>query len=192
VAALQLLPGRQRATLIMREVLGFSAVEVAEALETTVASVNSSLQRARKALAERLPERSQQATMRALGDDRLRALARSYTDAMERADIPAVLALLTADATWSMPPWASWFNGLDAITVFLRDEALNGESWRHVVTHANGQLAVACYQLADDGSRYLPGVIDVLTLEGDRIASVTAFVTPAIFPWFGLPESLPV
>ena len=192
VAALQLLPGRQRATLIMREVLGFSAAEVAEALETTVASVNSSLQRARKALAEHLPERSQQATLRALGDDRLQALARSYADAMERADIPAVLALLTEDATWSMPPWASWFNGLDAIAVFLRDEALDGVTWRHVITHANGQPAVGCYILEGDGDRYLPAVIDVLTLDGDRIASVTAFVTPAIFPWFGLPESLPV
>ena len=90
-----------------------------------------------------------------------------------------------------MPPWASWFNGLDAITVFLRDEALNGATWRHVITHANGQPAVGCYILEGDADRYLPAVIDVLTLDGDRIASVTAFVSPAIFPWFALPESLP-
>ena len=105
VAALQLLPARQRAALIMREVLGFSAREVADSLETTVASVNSSLQRARKAISDQLPEQSQQATLRALGERKLRAIVNSYMDAMERGDIPAVVALLTEDATWSMPPY---------------------------------------------------------------------------------------
>jgi RNA polymerase sigma-70 factor, ECF subfamily len=100
VAALQLLPARQRATLIMREVLGFSAREVADALGTSVASVNSSLQRARKALEGKLPEQSQLDAQRELGADELRALVQRYADAMERADIDAVVAMLTEDATW--------------------------------------------------------------------------------------------
>ena len=104
VAALQHLPARQRAVLVLREVLGFSAKEVAESLATTVASVNSALQRARKALDERLPERSQQATMRSLGDERVRALAQGFVDAFDGADVGAVVALLTEDATFSRRP----------------------------------------------------------------------------------------
>lgn len=192
VAALQLLPARQRAVLIMREVLGFSAREVADALDTSVASVNSSLQRARKALDEHLPEESQMETQKALGEQELRAIVGRYADAMERADIDAVVAMLTEDATWSMPPWSSWFDGPAAIAGFLRDHALKDDRWRHTATHANGQIAVACYVLDSERECYVPGVIDVLTLRGDRIATVTAFVTPDVFPWFGLPESLPL
>ena len=146
VAALQVLPPGQRATLIMREVLGFSAREVAESLGTTVASVNSALQRARRALGERLPEQSQQATLRALGERELEAIVRAYMDAMERGDVPAVVAMLTEDATWSMPPIPSWYDGPAAIAVFLREQAL-AEPWRHAATRANGQLAVGCYIL---------------------------------------------
>jgi RNA polymerase sigma-70 factor, ECF subfamily len=191
VAALQLLPARQRATLIMREVLGFSAREVAEALDTTVASVNSSLQRARKTVADELPEESQQVVVGSLGDEALQALVRSYMGAMERGDVPAVVALLTEDATWSMPPFAEWYGGLGAITVFLRKVALKDVSWRHLPTHASGQPAVGCYMLSDDGSRYELKVIDVLTLRGARIAAVTAFLTPEVYGRFGLPETLP-
>jgi RNA polymerase sigma-70 factor (ECF subfamily) len=191
VAALQVLPPGQRATLIMREVLGFSAREVAEALGTTVASVNSALQRARRALGERLPEQSQQVTLRALGERELEAIVRAYMDAMERGDVPAVVAMLTEDATWSMPPIPSWYDRPAAIAVFLREQAL-AEPWRHAATRANGQLAVGCYSLGADGTRYLPAVLDVLQLRGDRIASVTGFVTPEVFPSFGLPDSLPL
>lgn len=191
VAALQLLPARQRAALIMRDVLAFSAREVAEALDTSVASVNSSLQRARKGIAEHVPERSQQATLRELGADDVRALVQRYADAMERADIDTVVAMLTEDAIWSMPPYASWYRGRAAITVFLRENALNGQLWRHVPTTANGQPAVGCYMLDSERGRYLPGVVDVLTLDGGRIAAVTGFVTPEIFPSFGLPPEPP-
>ena len=171
---------------------GFSAREVAEALGTTVASVNSSLQRARKTVAEQLPEQSQQAAARALGDEGLQALVRSYMQAMERGDIPAVVALLTEDATWSMPPFAEWYRGLGAITVFLSEHALHEVSWRHLPTHASGQPAVGCYMLNDERGRYELSVIDVLTLEGARIAAVTAFLTPEVYRRFGLPESLPL
>ena len=190
VAALQLLPPGQRAALIMREVLGFSAREVAESLGTTVASVNSALQRARRAIDEHLPERSQQTTLHALGERELQAIVRAYMDAMERGDVTAVVALLTEDATWSMPPIPSWYDGPDAIAVFLRDQAL-AVPWRHAATRANGQLAVGCYALHDAGTRYVPGVLDVLELRGRRIAAVTGFVTPEVFPRFGLPDGLP-
>ena len=104
VAALQHLPANQRAALILREVLGFSAREVAESLDTTVASVNSALQRARKTIDDDAPEQSQQATLRALGDERLRELVEGYMDAMQRGDVEAVVSLLAEDAAWSMPP----------------------------------------------------------------------------------------
>lgn len=177
IAALQLLPARQRAVLILREVLGFSAREVAESLETTVASVNSALQRARKTVEERLPDRSQQSTMRSLGDERLREVVASYMEAMQRGDVDAVVAMLTEDAAWSMPPLASWYGGLDSVTDFLRVGPLSGQwHWRHLPAHANGQAAVGVYSW-DAGARcYLPFALDMLTLDGDRIKEVTAFV----------------
>ena len=112
VAALQNLPANQRAVLILREVLGFSAAEVAEALDTSVASVNSALQR-RKTVDEKLPDESQQATLRSLDDQELRELVESYMDAMERGDVEAVMSLLAEDAVWSMPPLPAWFTGQD-------------------------------------------------------------------------------
>ena len=115
IAALQHLPASQRAVLILREVLGFSAKEVAESLETTVASVNSALQRARASIEERAPERSQQQTLRALGDDELEEIVRVYVDAWERNDVEAVVAMLTEDAAIAMPPLASWFGPRDVI-----------------------------------------------------------------------------
>ena len=119
VAALQHLPPNQRAALIMREVLGFSAKESADTLDTTVASINSALQRARKTIDDKLPERSQQTTLRALGDDAVRALVERYVDAWERNDVDAVVAMLTEDATFAMPPNLAWFRGREAIAAFL-------------------------------------------------------------------------
>src|SRR5918999_682930 len=111
IAALQHLPPNQRAVLIMREVLGFSAREVGESLETSVPSVNSALQRARTTVDERLPEQSQQATLRSLGDERLREVVEGYMDAMARGDVDAVVAMLTEDATFAMPPLRTWYGG---------------------------------------------------------------------------------
>jgi RNA polymerase sigma-70 factor, ECF subfamily len=178
VAALQELPANQRAALILREVLGFSAQEVAESLETSVPSVNSALQRARKTVDERLPERSQQATLRSLGDDRLREVVESYMDAMQRGDVDAVVALLAEDAAWSMPPLAAWFRGHDALTGFLIRGPLSGDwRWRHLPAHANGQAAVGSYCWHDGENGYLPFALDVLTLDGARIREITSFIT---------------
>jgi RNA polymerase sigma-70 factor, ECF subfamily len=177
VAALQHLPPNQRAALILREVLGFSAQDVAEALETSVASVNSALQRARKALEDRLPERSQQATLRELGDERLRALVERYADAMEHDDVEAVVAMLAEDAAWSMPPMATWYRGRSDLERFLVEGPLSGRiRWRHRLTSANGQPAVGGYTWHEAEAAFLPFALDVLTLRDDRILEVTAFI----------------
>jgi RNA polymerase sigma-70 factor (ECF subfamily) len=190
VAALQHLAPRPRAVLMLREVLGFSAREVAESLDTTVAAVNSALQRARKTVEKRMPPLSQQATLRALGDERMRAVVEGYTDAVERGDVDAVLAMLTEDATWSMPPLPEWYAGHEAITGFLERGPMR-RRWRHLATHANGQLAVGCYMWDDDAGRYAGQVIDVLTLRGDRVAAITAFIDAGMFARFGLPAEHP-
>jgi RNA polymerase sigma-70 factor, ECF subfamily len=190
IAALQHLSANQRAVLILCEVLGFSSREVAELLETTTASVNSALQRARKLVEERLPEHSQQATLRALGDERLRELVGRYMQALEQGDIDTVVAMLTDDATWSMPPAPAWYRGHAAITAFLTDGPFQLR-WRHLRTRANGQPAVGCYAWHQETGRYVAQALDVLTLRGAQIAAVTAFTEPENFARFGLPKELP-
>ena len=184
VAALQHLPANQRAVLILREVLGFSAAEVAEVLDTTVAAVNSALQRARKTVDERLPEQSQQATLRALGDERIRTLVESYMQALERGDVEGLVAMLSEEATWSMPPMPRWYRGGEAIAAFLAEYPLR-ERWRHVPTSANGQVAVGCYMWDPERASYVAAVIDVLTLDETGIAGVTGFLAPWVFRRFG-------
>jgi RNA polymerase sigma-70 factor, ECF subfamily len=177
IAALQHLPPRQRAVLILREVLGFSAREVAESLETTTASVNSALQRARKAVEERRPEESQQATLRSLGDDGVRQVVEGYLDAWDRGDIDGVVAMLTDDATFTMPPLRSWYEG-DDLRDFLAIGPLSGEwRWRHLPVRASGQAALAFYHWNAEREIYIPFALNVLTLRGDRISDVTAFIT---------------
>jgi RNA polymerase sigma-70 factor (ECF subfamily) len=188
VAALQHLPARQRAVLLLRDVLGFSAREVADALETTVASANSALNRARRTLESRLPQESQQTALRTLGDERLRGLVRRLVDAMERSDVDAVVAQLTADATWSMPPDSTWYRG-EALRAFLVDWPLTNR-WRHLPARANGQPAIGSYMWDEQAGLFLPEALDVYTIRGDRIAAVTAFRTEGIFPRFGLPEEV--
>jgi RNA polymerase sigma-70 factor, ECF subfamily len=190
IAALQLLPATQRAALILREVLGFSAREVSESLETTVASVNSALQRARKTVQARLPDRSQQETLRLLGDERVRELVDSYVEAWARGDVDAVKALLAEDAVFSMPPWSMWWRGRDTIAGFAPEARDTCARARTLPTRLNGQPAVACYGEDADTGRHLPLAIDVLTLEGSLIKEITAFVTPEIFPRLGLPPEL--
>jgi RNA polymerase sigma-70 factor, ECF subfamily len=189
VATLQHLPPQQRAVLLLREVLDYSAREVAELLDTTVASVNSALQRARRTAAERIPEQSQQATLRSLGDERARQLVASYVSAFERADVDGLVELLTEDAAWAMPPMRTWYHGREAIVPFLAEHALTTR-WRHRSVSANGQLAVGCYAWLAEERHFAAAVVDVLTLRGDRIAEVTAFVRPRLFARFGLPNQL--
>jgi RNA polymerase sigma-70 factor, ECF subfamily len=177
IAALQHLPPLQRAVLILREVLGFSAREVAESLDTTVASVNSALQRARKAADERLPEQSQQETLRSLGDEGVRELVESYIDAWQRGDVEKVVSMLTEDAAFAMPPLETWYQGQEGIGRFLAGWPLSGSwRWQTVRVRANGQEAIAFYTWDPDQDAYLPFALNVLTLRGDKISDVTAFV----------------
>ena len=190
VAALQHLSGNQRAVLILREVLGFSAQEVSESLDTSVASVNSALQRARKAIAERLPDRSQQEVLRALGNRGVRTLVERYVDAWARGDVDALTRLLAADAVFSMPPWAMWWRGSDTIAAMAKDAVEICANGHAVPISANGQPAVAYWALNDETGRHEAMAIDVLTLEGDRVKEITAFISPGLFPRFGLPSEL--
>jgi RNA polymerase sigma-70 factor, ECF subfamily len=190
IAALQHLPARQRAALVLREVLGFSAKEVAESLDTTVAAVNSALQRARQALDERLPQESQQATLRSLGDRRVRELVQRFVDACEGGDIEAIVAMLAEDATFAMPPYGEWYLGREALADSWLMPGEPPTGLRYLPTHANGQAAVGAYALDPERNLFLPIALDVLTFRGSEIAGVTAFRTPAIFGRFGLPAEL--
>jgi RNA polymerase sigma-70 factor (ECF subfamily) len=190
VAALQHLPPRQRAVLVLREVLGFSAKEVSETLETTVASVNSALQRARAAVDERLPEKSQQQTMRSIGDGGVREIVQQFVDAFERGDVDAIVALLSEDATFAMPPYPTWYRGRKAVADSWLMPGGPPPRLRYLPARANGQPALGTYALDRARKRFVPIALDVLTLRGTRIAGVTAFRTPELFRYFGLPGEL--
>ena len=185
VAALQHLPATQRAVLILRDVLAFSAAEVADVLDTTVAAVNSALQRARASIKERTPPETQRETVRALGDEKVRALLDSLVSAWERADTDAILSLLVEDAVMSMPPLPAWFDGRDAIGRFMRERMFENP-WRVRPTTVNGQLGLACYQLAD-GSFRLAGLTAV-TLQREHIVALTSFLAPMLDERFDLPS----
>jgi RNA polymerase sigma-70 factor, ECF subfamily len=190
IAAPQHLPPRQRAVLILRDVLGFSARETADALETKPAAVDSALQRAHKTIDARLPERSQQATLRSLDDEELREIVEGYVAAWERADVAAVVAMLAEDATLAMPPQPSWYSGRDAIAAFLQAWPLaeGAPRWRLVPTRANGQPAFGHYGWEVDA--FVPHAISILTLRGSRIEDITIFRTPDALARFGLPPRL--
>jgi RNA polymerase sigma-70 factor (ECF subfamily) len=189
VAAMQHLPANQRVALLMFDVLGFSTQEIAAAMATTSASVRSALQRARQMVKGRLPERSQQATLAALGDEGQRRLVVRYTAALHRHDVEGMLALLTEDATWSMPPMPIWFRGHGAIATFLARAPFRVQ-WRHRPARANGQLAVGCFAWDEAAGAFRAYALDVLDLRGDRIASIVSFIDGERFPAFGLPLAI--
>jgi len=183
IAALQHLPAKQRAVLIMREVLGFSAKEVAAMLDTSLASVNSALQRARAAVEARVPEQSQQTTLRALGDEKVRDLVTRYVDAWERCDVEAFAAMLSEDATFAMPPLSSWYRGRGAIASWAVGWPLSGAwRWRTVRTRANGQLALGFYAWSAEEASFRPFALNVLSLRGEEVSDVTAFIARSAEP----------
>src|SRR5829696_3874767 len=197
IAALQHLPANQRAVLILREVLGYSANEVADTLETSTPAVNSALQRARKTIDATLPERSQQETLRTLGDDRVREMVEGYMDAWEAGDVDAVTAMLAEEATITMPPMETWFRG-EGVEIFLEEWAFSGRAYdaegrrrvKVLRSHANGQPAIGTYSWDEERGAHLPTVLQVLTFDGDRIQEITGFVDPSVFARFGLPARL--
>jgi RNA polymerase sigma-70 factor, ECF subfamily len=191
IAALQHLPARQRAVLILRDVLGFSARETGEVLETTPVSVDSALQRAHKTVDERLPSQTQQQTLRLLGDDELGKLVERYVAAWERNDIDAVVSMLAEDARITMPPFPSWYSGRDQVAAFLRAYALREiKRWQLIPTSANGQPALAGYLWDEQTEAFMPYCLYVLAFREGQIAEITAFITPETFQRFGLPESI--
>jgi RNA polymerase sigma-70 factor (TIGR02960 family) len=184
VAALQHLPGTQRAVLILRDVLAFSAAEVARILDTSPASVNSALQRARKAIEERVPSPTQQAELAALGADGTRELVDAFVRAWERADLPALLELLAADARFTMPPLTAWFDGREDVGRFFADRVF-AYSWRLMPLRVNAQLGFACYAEPGAGEFRL-GALNALSLRAGRIVEINGFLDPGVYRQLGL------
>lgn len=146
-------------------------------LETTVTSVNSALQRARAAVDERVPEQSQQATLRSLGDEQLREIVGRYVDAWERCDVETFAAMLADDATFAMPPLATWYRTRDGIATWATLAPMSGAwRWRAVLTQANGQPGLAFYSWDEHEQAYLPFALNVLSFRGDQVSDVTAFI----------------
>ncbi len=189
VTALQLLPPRQLAVLILRDVLGFHASEVAGMLDSTVESVNSALKRARASLARQQPADTGREPPPALGSPVEDAIVAKFTSAYESADIDALVALLTDDVFTSMPPMPLEYEGRDAVARFFASIFGSGRRFGLVPTRANGQPAFGAYVHGPDGIRHGVGLF-VLTLAGDRICALTRFEN-SVLPWFGLPRSLP-
>lgn len=187
VAALQHLSGLQRAVLILREVLGFPAAEVAELLDTSTASVNSALQRARKTIDT--TRVSRQSVLSELGPDAVNEIARRWIDAWQAGDVDAIVAMLADDARFSMPPLPEWYRGADAIRAFLVDGPLRSR-WRFLPASANGQLAFGTYLWDDAAGAYLPGGLDVLNIHNGQVSEIVSFLT-ADLTGFGLPADLP-
>ena len=188
IAALQFLPARQRAVLVLRDVLAFRTAEVAKMLDTTVAAVDSALRRARAHLAEAGPAEDDLAEP----DEQARqALLDAYVDAFSRADPDALVNVLRADVELEMPPIPTWFTGQRAVIGFLASQVLRKGRWRMVPTRANGQPAFACY-LRDSRApiAHAYGLM-VLTLCGNHITAVTGFPDTSVFRSFGLPRTLP-
>jgi RNA polymerase sigma-70 factor (ECF subfamily) len=189
VAGLQHLPPRQRAVLVLRDVLGFRAAEVAEMLESSAVSVNSALQRARAALETRLPtDRERPPLPRS---PRVRKLAARFADAVESGDVDAMVSLLTDDALLTMPPLPLEYQGREAIAAFLSHrEAARGTPLRVVPTWANTQPAFGCYTPDAQTGIASPAGLFVLTLERDAAAAMTWFSDTALFEHFGLPRTV--
>jgi RNA polymerase sigma-70 factor, ECF subfamily len=184
VAALQHLPPRQRAVLILREVLRWQASEVAELLETSVASVNSALQRARATLADRDVDASPQSV-----DDEQQELLARYVDAFERYDIDSLVTLLHDDAVQSMPPYALWLRGRDEMGKWYLGQGIGCKGSRLLATAANGCPAFASYRPQGPGI-WEPFALQIIETSGGRISAIHNFLYPELFPAFGLPTRL--
>ena len=198
MTALQLLPARQRAVLILCDVLDFSSRETAEVLDLTVSAVNSALHRARKTLSQNYQNREREVSSQPLADERSQWLLDHFVQAWETADVDGLVALLKADATFAMPPSPSWYQGQDAIrifaaaTVFADDGMFSGKAsgrWRLVPTRANASHAFAIYRRGE-GKEYEAFGIHALEIEGDKFKQIISFIDPSILVRFGVPSVL--
>jgi RNA polymerase sigma-70 factor, ECF subfamily len=188
IAALQYLPPRQRAVLILRDVLGWHAAEVADLLGASTAAANSALQRARAQIASLVPDEDD---ILEPDDPKVRALLSRYAAAFETADVAGLTELLRADAVLEMPPIATWFAGREQVTRFLRNRVLiRPGDFAMTAVQANGQPSVAAYERGDDGS-YGAHAIQVLTIRAGRISRIASFNDGSLFAAFGLPSRYP-
>jgi RNA polymerase sigma-70 factor (ECF subfamily) len=189
VTALQVLPPRQLAVLLLRDVLGFHASEVADMLDSTVESVTSALKRARASLQRRRPPATEREPPPAPGSPSEQALVATFVRAYESGDLDALVALLSGDIFFSMPPIPLEYQGRDVVARLFASIFGSGRRVDLVPTRANGQPAFGAYLRAPTGTRHGTGLF-VLTLSGDRICAFTRFDSN-VLPWFGLPRSLP-
>ena len=198
LTALQALPPRQRAVLILRDVLDFSATETADVLELTVSSVNSALHRARTTLSQRYPRGEMENSTMPATDERTQRLLDHFVQAWETADVDGLVALLKADAAFAMPPSPSWYQGLEAIrtfsatTIFADDGMFPGKAlnrWRLLPTRANGSPAFAIYQ-RDENDEYQAFGLIALTFEEDKLSQIISFIDPTLPSRFGFPAIL--
>ena len=195
LTALQILPARQRAVLILRDVLDFSAIETAEVLELTVSSVNSALNRARKTLSQRYQGKIPETTRVSFADDKSKQLLDHYIQAWQAADVNGLVSLLKQDAIFAMPPSPSWYQGRTAIqnfstlTIFADNGMFPGPAknrWQLLPTRANGTSAFALYQ-RDETNQYQAFGLHVLIWEGNKLAQLISFIDPSLPTRFGLP-----
>ncbi|SDG00993.1 RNA polymerase sigma-70 factor, ECF subfamily [Sinosporangium album] len=192
IAALQHLPGNQRAALLLFDVLDFSAAEIAEVMETSSTSVNSALARARRTIAATVPSLSSRNDAFAVSGDEARTIAIRFATALEEGDIDTFVSLLTQDVTWTMPPLPHWYSGIGRVADFALTVPMTlCPSWRHRIVWANRQPSVAFYLGQDESSVHEAWSITVLGLREDRISMITSFLGPDHFGAFGLPLSTP-
>lgn len=198
LTALQVLPARQRAVLILRDVLDFSAAETAEVLELTVSSVNSALNRARKTLSERYQGKIPETSRVSFADEKSKQLLNHYIRAWQAADVNGLVSLLKQDAILAMPPSPSWYQGKRAIGKFVAATVLGNNGmfpgkaknrWRFIPTRANASLALAMYQRADQNKYHAFG-LQVLIFQRDKVSHIINFIDPSLPVRFGLPATL--
>ncbi len=193
VTSLHLLPPRQRAVLILRDVMDWQADEVAEALEQTVPSVKSALYRARATLAQNYQSLQRENMPANIPEEELRSQLDHYVQAWENADVDGLVSLLKYDSTFSMPPIPSWYRGRENIGGLVRKTIFAGQAkgrWRLLPTRANGQPGYGLYRLNDGTGGYDGYGIQVVTFDGNQIIDITTFRNPALMSFFGLPSTL--
>jgi RNA polymerase sigma-70 factor (ECF subfamily) len=193
LAALQLLPPYQRAVLILRDVLDWPASEVAVMLDHTLPSVKSALYRARSTLAQHQPNLQPETMMTHISDEELQNLLERYVQAWETGNVQSLVALLSEDCTFSMPPTPSWYRGRPDIAGLVGKTIFSGPArgrWRLLPTSANAQPGFGLYQRSESSGDYTAYGIQVVAVSGSQISDITTFRTPALIEIFSLPPSL--
>ena len=189
IAMLQNLPGTQRAVLLLRDVVGYSAAETAEMLNMTVASVNSALQRSRRTVREKMPATVEAAETLRTDRQGLNSLLQNFVTAWESRDVTAMVGLLTEDVRFTMPPLPAWFEGRHFVEKFFAERVFQ-TPWKFRPLRGNGQPGFAYYLQPASDERYRPGGVVLLSLREGRIAAIDSFLDPAVYRRFGMQDEL--